>query len=195
MGTPIPEDVTYTIIDKNIVPGAKRSLDIRLNRKVLKDVLAAIAMKLKNADPNSYDRTFIGYYLPDMQINAGYWATTHFNPHLEVQILGLTVEQEEALKQDSTDPSREVIGTWHDQGPFGSGRITIYRKDGKLFMENKYKDGSAGTSDLVETSSQHGRRFDYNPDRGNGEYYLIKSNGDLQQLDSDGPFMTARKVN
>ena len=62
-------------------------------------------------------------------------------------------------------------------------------------MENKYKDGSAGIAELAETPSQHGRRFDYNPDRGNGEYYLITDNGELQQLDQDGPFMTAKKVN
>jgi len=191
----IPDDVTYTIIDKNIVPGIKRSLDIRLNRKVSEDVLKAIGMKLKNSDPKTYDRTLIGYYLPDMKINAGYWATTHFNPNLEVRILGLTAEQEKALKQQPADPSRQIIGSWLDQRPFGGSRITIFRKDDKLFMENKYKDGSAGTAKLVETRSQNGRRFDYKPDRGNGEYYLINSKGELQQLDQDGPFMTAKKVN
>lgn len=190
----IPDDVTYTIIDKNIVDGTKRSLDIRLNRKVSKDVLTAIAVKLKNAGPNTYNRTFIGFYLPDMQVNQGYWATTHFTPNLDVRILGLTAEQEQALKQQTTNPLREIVGTWLDERPFGAGRITIFRKDG-LFMENKYKDGSAGISKLIETISQDGRRFDYNPDRGNGEYYLINSKGELQQLDSDGPFMTAKNIN
>lgn len=191
----ISNDVTYTIIDENIVPGIKRSLDIQLNRKVSEDVLATIAMTLKNADPNTYDRTFIGYYLPDMQVNAGYWATTHFNPNLEVRIQGLTLEQEEARKQQPADPSREIIGIWLDERPFGGSRITIFREDGKLFMENKYKDNSTGTAELVEIPSQHGRRFDYKPDRGNGEYYLINSEGELQELDQDGPFMTAKKVN
>ena len=191
----IPDDVTYTIIDENIAPGIKRSLDIRLNRKVSEGVLQYIAMKLKNSDPTTYDRTFIGYYLPDMKVNAGYWATTHFNPNLEVRILGLTAEQEEVLKQQPADPSREVIGSWLDGRPFGGGRITILRKDGKLFLENKYKDGSVGTAEIVETRSRNGRRFDYKPDRGHGEYYLINSRGELQQLDQDGPFMTAKKVN
>lgn len=191
----IPNDVTYTIIDENIVPGSKRSLDIRLNRKVSEDVLTTIAMKLKNADSNTYDRTFIGYYLPDMQVNAGSWATTHFNPDLEVRIQGLTIEQEEALRQQPADQSREIIGVWLDERPFAGSRITIFREDDKVFLENKYKDGSAGIAELVETPSQHGRRFDYNPDRGNGEYYLITDNGELQQLDQDGPFMTAKKVN
>lgn len=191
----IPGDVTYTIIDKNIVPGIKRSLTIRLNRKVSEGVLKSIAMKLKNSDPKTYERTFIGYYLPDMKVNAGCWATTHFNPKLEVRILGLTAKQEEALRQQTADPSREIIGVWLDERPFGGGRITIFRKDGGLFMENTFKDGSAGTVQLVETRSQSGRRFDYKPDRQNGEYYLINTKGELQELDQDGPFMTAKKVN
>lgn len=191
----IPDDVTYTIIEENIVPGSKRSLDIRLNRKVSEDVLTAIAMKLKSVDPNTYDRTFIGYYLPDMQVNAGYWATTHFNPDLEVRIQGLTIEQEETLRQQPSDQSREIIGAWLDVSPFAGSRITIFQENKKVFLENKYKDGSSGVAELVETPSQHGRRFDYNPDRGNGEYYLITENGELQQLDEEGPFMTAKKVN
>ncbi len=44
-----PKPVTYTIIDKHIVPGHKRSLTIRLNRKVSEDVLKSIAMKLSES--------------------------------------------------------------------------------------------------------------------------------------------------
>lgn len=191
---PVPDDVVYAVIDENTIPGIKRSLDVRLNRKVSEAVLQAIAMQLKNADSSSYERTFIGYYLPDMQVDAGYWATTHFDPSLEVRILGFTAEQEEALEQPEDDPAREVVGVWFDERPFGAGQITIFRKDQKLFMENKYKDGSAGIAELVETPSQSGRRFDYSPDRGNGEYFLLNADGELQQLDRDGPFMTARRL-
>ena len=72
-------------------------------------MLKRIATKLKNSDGQSYDRTFIGYYLPDMKLNSGYWATTHFNPNLEIQILGLTVEQALAARAhcrlfDGSDP-------------------------------------------------------------------------------------------
>lgn len=105
--TPIPKDVTYTIIDENTILGVKRSLDLRLNRKVSMEVLKSIAMKLKNLDSNKYERTFIEYYLPGTEIGAGAWATTHFNPKLEVRILSLTVEQEKALKQQPEDQSQK----------------------------------------------------------------------------------------
>ena len=189
---PIPKDVTYTVIDKHVVPNIKRSLDIRLNRKVTEDVLHSIAMKLKNSDPKSYERTFIVYYLPDMKVNAGGWAITHFTPDLEVRIIGLTVEQEQALKPEADDPSRDVIGTWLDESVIGR-KITIFRKAGKLFMDTKYKNGSVDTIELVEKASPRGRRFDYKTDRGNGEYYLINGEGNLQEWDHDGHFLTARK--
>ena len=96
----IPNDVTYAIIDSHTIGGIKRSLDIRLNRKVPEDVLRAIALKLRSMDPRQFDRTFISYYLEGMQVGAGAWATTHFNPALEVRILGLSIEDEERLTRE-----------------------------------------------------------------------------------------------
>jgi hypothetical protein len=194
-GNPIPKDVTYTIIDKNIVPGIKRSLDIRLNNKVSEKVLHSIAMKLKNADSNTYERTFIGYYLPGMEVNAGYWATTHFNPELEVRILGLTAEQEQALTQEPEDASREIIGSWLDESPFAGKRITIFRKDGKLLMENTYKDGSSGTKELVARKSPLGhQRFDKVGDSTAGDHWILDSGGNLQLRDNEGLIATAKKI-
>ena len=166
-----------------------------MNRRVSEGTLSAIAIKLKNSDPNKYDRTFISYLLPGMRINAGCWATTHFNPNMKVKILGFTVDRIELLRQRPADPSREVIGCWIAESPNYSRQLTIFRKDSKPFLETVHSDGSSGIEELVETQSPNGRRFDYNPDRGNGEYYLINSNGELQELDGDGPFMTAKKFN
>jgi hypothetical protein len=193
-GNPIPKDVTYTIIDENIVPGIKRSLDIRLNKKVSEEVLRSIALNLRNADSNSYERTFVGYYLPGMEANAGYWATTHFNPELEVRILGLTVQQEEILIEEPKDASRQVIGIWLDESPFVGSRITIFRKDGKLFIENVYKDGSSGTKELVAKQSPMGQRFERVSGSTAGDHWIIDNNGNLQNRDNEGWISTAKKI-
>ena len=159
--TAIPEDVTFTVIAEDRYGDTKRSLDIRLNRKVPKDVLHTIALQLKDSDPGSYERTFIVYYLPEMQVGAGGWATTHFNPNLEVRILGLTVEEEQQLTTEPVVPiNREVIGRWLDETPFMGSRITIFGEDGKLYIEQKFKDGSSSTEELIEKQSPLGRRFD-----------------------------------
>ena len=97
--TTIPDDISYSIIDSTAIAGIKRSLDVRLNKRVTEDTLRAIALKLKSQDSRDYDRTFITYYLPGMTVGAGAWATTHFTPDLEVKILGLSTEEEKKLSR------------------------------------------------------------------------------------------------
>lgn len=187
---PVPADVAYTIINTNVIPGIKRSLDIRLNHRVEEDVLRSIATELKNADQNRYERTFIVYYLPKMEVGAGGWATTNFNPDLEVKILGLTPKQEKTFANDSEDSKRDVIGIWLDR----DGKITIYRKGGKLYLERKFKDGSSSNNKMVEKSSSSGKGFEEKGGASFGEYYVIDRQGNLQIRDQDGLVATAKKT-
>lgn len=156
----IPDDVSYSIIDSSTLRGIKRQLDVRLNKKVSERTLRAIALKLKSQDSRHYDRTFITYSLPGMVVGTGAWATTHFNPNLEVRILGLTAEEEEKLVTEPVPANREVIGRWVDEIPHASSRFTIFREEGKLFIEQTFKDGSSRKEELVEKKSPLGRRFD-----------------------------------
>jgi hypothetical protein len=77
----VPDDVSYSVIQADIVLGIRKSIDVRLTKKVSEATLRAIALELKAGDSRLYDRTFIVYYLPDMPVGAGGWATTHFDPH------------------------------------------------------------------------------------------------------------------
>lgn len=190
---PIPKDITYSIIKTDTLRGIKRSLEIRLNRKVSEEVLRSIALELKRQDPRKYERTFIAYYLPDMKMGAGAWATTHFNPDLKIEILGLTVEQEKNLANEQADSSKEIIGTWLNDGIMAS-KITLYVKDGKIFLEEKYKDGSIGHKEMVKKASQSGERFEKKGGSTTGDYYLIDKQGNLQIRDQIGLISTARKI-
>jgi len=189
----IPDDVTYPIIDSNILPGIKRSLDVRLSRKVSEQALRAIALELKSQDSRRYERTFIVYYLPDMTVGAGGWATTHFTPDLKVSILGSTLEQEQAFLNEATPSDRKIIGRWVNDSIVGT-RITIFRQEGDLYIEHVYKDGSSGKEALVETSSTLGRRFDMVEGSSSGDHWILDSQGDLQIRDNEGLISTARKV-
>ncbi|MGB7060741.1 MAG: hypothetical protein WBF13_00125 [Candidatus Zixiibacteriota bacterium] len=190
----IPKDVTYSIIDTKVVPGVKRSLDVRLNRKVTEDVLRSIALQLKSQDPKEYERIFITYYLPDMKLGAGAWATTHFNPDLDIRILGLTAEQEKNLLNEATDSSREVIGTWLDESPVIGSKITIYRQNGKLYMEQIFGDGSSSKEEMTKKASSRGQRFEEKTSSSSGDYYLVNTRGDLEMRDREGLVATASKV-
>ena len=187
----IPDDVSYSIIDSTAIAGIKRSLDVRLNKRVAEDTLHAIALKLKSQDSRDYDRTFIVYYLPDMTVGAGAWATTHFTPELEVKILGLSTEEEK--KFSAVPANREIVGQWLDEIPYASSRITIFHEGGKLYVEQMFADGSSHKKELVEKRSPLGRRFDQVDAATAGDHWILDSRGNLQLHDNDGLIRTAKR--
>lgn len=190
----IPKGVEYTVVDDRIVDGIKRSVDVRLNRKVSEDVLRSIALTLRDSGPRTYQQTGISYYLPHMNIGHGMWATAHFNPNLEVQILGFTAEEEQALKDQPEDPSRELIGSWLDNTPNSLGKITVFRDSGKVLLEYKSKDGTTWSKPVVQVPDSTGQRFQDEDGSEFGEYYLINSEGNLELWDRDGLILTANDI-
>jgi hypothetical protein len=190
----IPADVTYTIIDETKLLRIKRSVEIRLNKRVSEDTLAAIAKAVKASDESDYERTFIGYYLPAMKVNEGYWATTHYDPDLNVRILGLSADAAAKMSAKPELTDRDEIGRWFDESPSFGCRIVIFRKDGKLFMESTYQDGSGGTDEIVESQSNLGRRFESLGGSTAGDHWILDSNGDLQLRDDQGWISTAKKI-
>ncbi len=189
-----PVAVSYTVVDSSIVPGIKRSLVVRLNKKISENALRAIALKLKSQETQDYQRTFITYYLPGMKIDAGAWATTHFNPNLEVLILGVAVEEEKQLANGLTQDGREIVGSWIDETPGVAGRITIFREARKLYIETRFKDGSNLKEELIEKKSGERRRFDKLEGSEFGDHWIIDSNGNLQVRDNEGLIRTALKA-
>lgn len=190
----MPTDVSYTIINEYTIPDIKRSLDIRLTGRAPETQLRSIALEIKNSDSATYDRTFIVYLLPDMIVEAGAWATTHFNPDLEVEIIGLTIEEALQLTDIPDDPSQATIGTWLNDGPYIGNKTTIYSEADRFFMDEKYLDGSMGTRELIEEPSSEGRKFIDPECCGFGEFYLIGPKGHLQIWDENGQISTALTI-
>ncbi len=181
----IPEDVQITVIDESTVQNAKRSLDVRISRRVTESELRLIAEELRSRDPNSYDRTFIIYYLPGMTPGAGGWATSHFNPNLDVRILGTTVEQEQDLASaEAPTPGRDVIGRWAGDQPYMPARIMLYREEGNLLMLRTYADGSGSPMEVTEAPTSNGTRYEWSGS--GGGYVLVTSAGTLEMRDADG---------
>lgn len=188
----IPADVSYEVINTDILPGIKRSLDVRLNKRVSEDVLRAIALKLKSDDSRQYDRTFILYYLPNMAVGSGAWATTHFDPTLVIDILGLTIQEEQALVTEPTPSNLEVIGSWLDN--WTTSRIDIYRENSVLYLEYKFEDGSSLKQEVVENSSPLGQRFDKKGGSSSGDHWIIDREGNLQLRDNLGLVSMAKRI-
>jgi|APLak6261669087_1056070.scaffolds.fasta_scaffold03782_2 hypothetical protein len=99
--TKIPDDVTYSIIKDKNKRDIKRTVEIRLNKQIDKDVLREIALSIKERENQAYQKTFIGYFIEGGDDKQGYWATTYFNPDLDIQIIGLSANDGKILIENS----------------------------------------------------------------------------------------------
>lgn len=188
------QGVNYTVIEKTNLGTVKGSIVIRLEKKVTRDLLHELALNLKKAQPRKYDRLFIEYYLPGMTPGSGAWATSHFNPNIEVRILGTTIEEEKALKTGPKESSDEIIGEWLDESPYVGAKYTLMKKNGKIFMVRKFKDGSGSEKEMIKKSHSGKLRFEEKEGNDFGEYYLIERNGNLGVYDRAGLISTMRPI-
>ena len=73
----LPNNVVVKVVREETLYNIKRSLVVRINKRVSKDTLRAIALQLKKAEKHSYDRTFIVYYFTwygYRQYSVGYYS-------------------------------------------------------------------------------------------------------------------------
>jgi len=190
----ISADARYEIINKDTLGSIKCSLEIRIEKKVTKEVLQNIALDIKSKLDMKYDLIFINYYLPNMRVGSGSWATSHFNPDLKVVIQGLTSKQEAKFKGSSKKKSSSnVIGSWLSESPFLNFKLSIIKESGKLWIVREYTDGSKGKTELLDGGIS--RKVSYR-EKGNqhGEYYILDGSGNLSSYDSYGLIETYKTL-
>jgi len=186
-------EIQYKIINEEKMGNIKISLDIRLESEVNKETIIKIANELRKDGRKNYQRLFINYYLPGMEVGKGAWALSHFNPNLEVQILGLTKEEKKQLLKKTTLSESNLIGRWIDQTPYVGGIITISRNANILELTVKYKDGSEASKKLIEKIVNGQKRWieEHNVF---GEYYVLNNDGNLSIYDAEGLIKTLPKI-
>lgn len=172
----VPDDVAYSIIETDTIPGVRQILRVRIDRRVPESTLRAIALQLKSKQRQEFRSTFITYLLKGEVLGTTGWATTHFMPDLRVRILGLSADEVAMLVAAPAPPSDEIIGMWL----VGAFRIAIYRKDEKLFMQRMLGDGGFLTDEMVERRDGQWRRFDFADSSDDDVHYVIVSNERLQ---------------
>ncbi len=185
--------VQYKIENESVHPTfSKSNLDIRLDKKISEKDLQDIANELRR-DRTKYERLWIGYYLPGMKVGSGSWATTHFTPELEVQILGSTAIEDDILKAVSIEAGT-VLGKWEDQRTMVESSLILYEHKGKIKLKSTYTDGSF--SDRILTKKNIGGRVRYDYlESFHGEYFMVEENGNLGMYGNNGKFTEAVKVN
>ena len=84
---PVPDDLDIVIIREDEIPGQFRILDVEVSREIDEELLGIVATLLRDADDMIYMRTYVVFYLPGMRSGERAWATAHFLPDLEVQLV------------------------------------------------------------------------------------------------------------
>ena len=165
----------------------KTNINIRLKEKLTKDELTTLANKIKEQRA-SFNNVSIFYYLPDMEVGAGAWATTHFNPELEVKILGSTKEEENNLTANIPSVDGELIGNFFEQ-QYTNALYTVYEKNGKTFVRTTFKDGTNMIEETVKTGTT------LKPvQNAHGEYYKLNSDVFEFYNKEDRMFTSAKPV-
>ncbi len=191
----IPDDIHYYITQDQSMQNKKRSVEAVLNKRVNKEILNNIALNIKNSDSNTYERTFIGYFIGGEDNTQGYWATTHFNPSLKVNILGLNGEEKKRILSKKITPEQgvETIGYWLEDRPYHVNKMILYYKKNRFYLEQIFETFTQTTEmsfekvrDGIKIVDIKGGRF--------GEYYLLTKERDLEFWSKVRNYYTAKKL-
>lgn len=187
----LPDNFSYNIIeDKSNEALEKNQLTVEINQKITEGQIATLAEKLFDSKPKQ--RRF--YIFIQLQNVSGAWAISHFDPELDIQILGSTSQQDDnanAKVEEKIDG--EVVGKWREE-QYTSSNYIIFKKDSKIFIRTIFKNGQTSDEELTEKKVNTGTRFDYKEGGYNGEYFILNNDGGLEFYNSENKnFTTATK--
>lgn len=187
------ELIPYKIINREEFLDYKISFDIRVGRVNGKlpteKQLADISHYLKSKE-KPHKRTFVCFYLPDMEVGAGAWATAHHNPDLKVWIshsnkvtTGATNMHLGILADRYSDGNISVgFYSYDSKGSYswvGEGLLTLIIKNekGKIVKECEKSIDRQGVSlEIYMGSAIHSvRSMDAEYKTNNGKIYTQKN--------------------
>ncbi|MFC2104782.1 hypothetical protein ACFLS4_05475 [Bacteroidota bacterium] len=189
---PLPEDFSYKIIedasDDNL---EKNQLTIEISKKITIEQIATLADKLYSSKPKQR-RFYIFYLLSDMDKGSGAWAISHFDPELEIEIIGST-EAQDIETSDTINIDGVIIGKWRSEKSLMGASLVLYKdSEEKLKMKITFKDGGSMDDEIKESTENGKTRYDDGNEH--GEYYILESNGNLGMYSPDGKFDEAVKI-
>lgn len=167
----------------------KRSVEIFLHDRVNETDLEAFARSMRQF-PNLYDRLSILYYLKGLHRDRGAYATTHFQPELDVVMLGASASERDQLKaMDINAGTGKVLGEWlDDHWAFDLHLLAIVERGDSHFLHRITTSGRTDEEALVASDTRYGTRFDYaDPQEISvGDHLVIGAMGVLEIRDSEG---------
>ncbi len=207
----VDEPIEYTIIKLEKLYNIKASVDVRIKKELYKSEIEKIAYKIKESLNKEYERIFICYYLPGMKVGELAWATSHFNPDIEITMTSPFFDDSKTVAVISDSKleivlnkffnkfsSAKIIGKWNAgennififfklKGKAYSIAINIdnyeFREEHELITKSKNGHINYIIKDLtdIERLKEGYELIDEYTD-----YYKIEDNGDLSFSDKIG---------
>lgn len=162
-------------------------IDTKIKVRASKEELRSLAHYLKKKAGGKPYRTWIFHYLEGDSDKVP-WATTHWDPDLEVTILGATQKQDEMLTRTAGEGLDDIFGLWRSGGEKGDSVTTFYIKSGKMMCRRMYSDASFSDESLSKDGNK------YWTDNTHGEYYRIENDGSLGHYGPSGRFNISKKI-
>ena len=166
----------YKILNEDKFNNIKYSLDIEISKEIEEYEIRKIFNDIKDENPG-YDLYFISFYLPNMIINSGAWATANYQNDLNIEIMGMSKVAVEQLSSRTFDNS---IGVWKDN--VMGVLIHLLKIDGNYFIRSEFDDGTFYDTSVVINTDELKLEISNSP---SGDFYIIINNF-LEIWDNDG---------
>lgn len=185
----LPPDLTYKVIeDKSDDVLEKNQIIVELSRKISIGQIATLADKFYKSKPEQR-RFYIFYLLPGMKNGETIsWATSHFDPELEIKVLGSTAEEENSLEVLSTIKGK-IVGKWHEEA-YTSMNYVIYLNKNKVYLMMFLGDSKGKSEQMISKKIGSTTRYDYKDKSHFGEYFIINSKEELEFYNGGGENFT-----
>lgn len=171
----LPSNFEYSIIKDESNPSIeKNQLAVEINQKLTEGQLATLAEELYNTK-DKQRRFYIFYNLKDNENSIVAWATSHFDPELEIAINGSSNTEDNKMLLDAKKVTGNIIGIF-DERNYTFSLYTVYEDNGKTFVKTSFKNGQSMIEEMVKSNVKNGTKL-VNKDGGSqGEYYILNNN-------------------
>ena len=115
-------NIDYKILSDESRRDIKRTVEVELPGMSSDKDLQEVAEDIYKG---GYERTFITYVLKENPSQA--WATTHFNPYLEITYIGQSLADHDALSEQQLQIEGTAIGQWWVEYAY-SYKAAIFRE-------------------------------------------------------------------
>ena len=158
----------YTIVKDDSKRDIKRMVEVSLNKKLTKKQLESIA---KDIFKDGFKRTFISYKI-EGESSSAKWATSNFNPDLDIYIIGSTKKEDSIMVQNAKFKTPgELLSAWKAESDIMGAMYSMSRENDIYLFTQFWKDGAI----MTDTIKIDGQTFDM----GHGEYGKVYDDGSL----------------